>query len=385
MKQTVATALAAALAAAAAGEALARRRTARAEITRYVDVGGHRVAVSERGARPDPDTPAVMVVPGAGDCQASWTAVADRLADRTLVITYDRAGLGASERGPAPTATRYVAELQAVLDACTPQGQYVLVGHSLGGLVARLHAQEHPERLAGLVQVDATPEAVAEDRGVRVGFAVSGVLTSALKVLAPVGLVRLLLALRAFPLYPEQRAFEAQLDPGRRRSWIDAVDRDMGPGGAAGGELRSVLSCAREAQRRTADVVQPQFGDLPLVVLSSHAWGGDRWVDMHRELAARSRAGTHRVMDDRFHNIHMAHPDAVVDAVDDILRGVCSTSQRIDGCTPLHRPRTWSTTSSRSAAAATGGGTVTARARCSRPGSRSSRGPPRRAGFGVRR
>jgi pimeloyl-ACP methyl ester carboxylesterase len=197
MKQTVATALAAALAAAAAGEALARRRTARAEITRYVDVGGHRVAVSERGARPDPDTPAVMVVPGAGDCQESWTAVADRLADRTLVITYDRAGLGASERGPAPTATRYVAELQAVLDACTPQGQYVLVGHSLGGLVARLHAQEHPERLAGLVQVDATPEAVAEDRGVRVGFAVSGVLTSALKVLAPVGLVRLLRALRA--------------------------------------------------------------------------------------------------------------------------------------------------------------------------------------------
>jgi pimeloyl-ACP methyl ester carboxylesterase len=320
MKRTVATVVAITLAAAAAGETLARRRPSPGDITRLVEAGGHRVAVTGRGARPDPDTPAVVVVTGAGDCQASWIEVADRLADRTLVITYDRAGLGASENGPAATASSYVAELQSVLDACVPQGRYVLVGHSLGGLIARLHAQQRPERLAGLVQVDATPEAIAEDRGVQVGFAVSGVMASLLKALAPFGVVRLLLALRAFPLYPEQRAFEAQLSPGRRRAWIDAVDRDMGPGGAAGPELRSVLPCAREAQRRTAGVVQPQFGDLPLAVLSSHAWGGDTWVGMHRELAARSRASSHRVFDDRFHNIHMAHPDDVVDAVEEVLR-----------------------------------------------------------------
>ncbi|MGR7023690.1 alpha/beta hydrolase [Geodermatophilus sp. URMC 62] len=321
MKRTLAVVAAASLAAAATAEAVATRRHVAAEATRYVDAGGYQVAVTVRGLRPTPETPAVVVVVGAGDVQASWTAVAHRLAADTQVVTYDRAGLGGSEAGPAPTADRYVAELQAVLDACLPEGRYVLVGHSLGGFIARLHAQQHSERLAGLVQVDATPDEVAEDRGVQIGFAVSGVLASVFKALAPLGLIRLLLALRAFPLYPEQRAFEARLSPDERRAWVDAVDRSMGPGGAAGPELRSVLPCAREAQQRIADVGRPQFGDLPLAVLSSHARGSERWVGMHRELAARSRAATHREFDDRFHNIHMAHPDAVVDAVDDVLRG----------------------------------------------------------------
>jgi pimeloyl-ACP methyl ester carboxylesterase len=201
----------------------------------------------------------------------------------------------------------------------------VLVGHSLGGLIARLHAQQHPERLAGLVQVDATPEQVADDVGVRIGFAVSGLAASVFKVLAPVGVVRLLLRLRAFPLYPEQRTFEGHVTADQRRAWVASVRRDMGPGGAAGRELRSVLPVAREAQRRLTGVVQPQFDDLPLAVLSSHAWGGEKWVGMHRELAARSRVSTHRVFSDPCHNIHMQHPDAVLDAIDEILRAVAGS------------------------------------------------------------
>jgi hypothetical protein len=49
---------------------------------------------------------------------------------------------------------------------------------------------------------------------------------------------------------------------------------------------------------------------------------------MHRELVARSRAGSHQVFDDGFHNIHMAHPDAVVETVTAVLRaaGVAATS-----------------------------------------------------------
>src|SRR5947209_2731076 len=128
---------------AATAEAVAGRRPVASGITDHLDAGGHRVAFTQRG-RAAEGTPSVVVVTGAGDCQASWAAVADRLADRTRVVTYDRAGLGWSARGPAPTADRYVAELHAVLDACLPEGRYVLVGHSLGGLIARLHAQQHP-------------------------------------------------------------------------------------------------------------------------------------------------------------------------------------------------------------------------------------------------
>jgi pimeloyl-ACP methyl ester carboxylesterase len=291
-----------------------------------VQVRGHSLAVTERGT-PRSGTPAVVVLAGAGDCQASWAPVATRLAEHTRVITYDRAGIGWSERGPAPTADGYLAELQAVLDACVPDARYILVGHSLGGMIARLHAQQHPDRLAGLVQVDATPEDVAEEPGVKVGFALSGALATALKALAPLGLVRLLLRLRALPLYPEQRTFEAQLTADRRAAWRDAVHRSMGPGGATGPELRSVLPCAREAQRLLHGVAQPQFGDLPLAVLTSRAWG-DTWVDMQRRLVDRSRAATHTVFDDRHHNVHLAHPDAVVHAVADVIQRVSADASR---------------------------------------------------------
>jgi pimeloyl-ACP methyl ester carboxylesterase len=303
------------------------RRPAAAGGTRDVDVVSHRVAVTERGAQPTAQTPAVVVLPGAGDCQDSWAPIAVRLAEHTRVITYDRAGIGRSERGPAPTAEGYLTELQAVRDACVPDGRYVLVGHSLGGLIARLHAQAHPERLAGLVQVDATPEDVADDPGVRIGFAVSGALAAVLKALAPLGLVRLLLRLRALPLYPEQRTFEARLNDDEVAAWRAAVDRSTGPGGATGPELRSVLPCAREAQRLLHGVAQPQFGDLPLAVLTSRAWG-DTWVDMQRRLVDRSRAATHTVFDDRHHNVHLAHPDAVVHAVADVIQRVSADASR---------------------------------------------------------
>ncbi|MGY1680541.1 alpha/beta fold hydrolase [Geodermatophilus sp. SYSU D01176] len=285
------------------------------------------VAVTVRGTRSTPATPAVVIVPGAGDCQASWAPVADRMAQHTLVISYDRAGLGGSSPGPAPTVQGYLNELQAVLDSCLPEGRYVLVGHSLGGLITRLHAQQHPDRLAGLVQVDATPEQIADDRAVRIGFAVTGGLAHLMQALTPLGVVRALLRLRRFPLYPEQRTFEARLRDEELREWIAAVNRSFGLRGAAGAELRSVLSCAREARRRTTGLVRPQVGDLPLVVLTSRTWG-EKWLTMHRELASRSRCGIHHVLDDRRHNIHMAHPDAVADAVTALLPPTSTPTNR---------------------------------------------------------
>ena len=66
------------------------------------------VAVTVRGTRSTPATPAVVIVAGAGDCQASWAPVADLMAQHTLVISYDRAGLGGSSPGPAPTVQGYL-------------------------------------------------------------------------------------------------------------------------------------------------------------------------------------------------------------------------------------------------------------------------------------
>jgi pimeloyl-ACP methyl ester carboxylesterase len=52
-----------------------------------------------------------------------------------------------------------IADLAALLTAAGEAGPMVLVGHSMGGLFVRLFARRHPQRVLGVVLVDAvTPE-----------------------------------------------------------------------------------------------------------------------------------------------------------------------------------------------------------------------------------
>jgi pimeloyl-ACP methyl ester carboxylesterase len=48
-------------------------------------------------------------------------------------------------------------DLHALLKASGERGPYVVVGHSMGGAMARLYASEHPEDVSGLLLVDYTP------------------------------------------------------------------------------------------------------------------------------------------------------------------------------------------------------------------------------------
>ena len=56
------------------------------------------------------------------------------------------------------SAAELVADLHALLAAAAVPGPYVLVGHSVGGLLVRLYASTYPDDVAGLVLVDATHE-----------------------------------------------------------------------------------------------------------------------------------------------------------------------------------------------------------------------------------
>jgi len=80
--------------------------------------------------------------------------VQQKLEKTTRVCSYDRAGLGWSEAGPAPrTSQEMVNELHALLGNGGIPGPYVLVGHSLGGFNVRLFAHEYPDETAGIVLV----------------------------------------------------------------------------------------------------------------------------------------------------------------------------------------------------------------------------------------
>jgi pimeloyl-ACP methyl ester carboxylesterase len=122
---------------------------------RLVDIGDRRLNLECQGT----GTPPVVFVAGLGDSgETAWGAVWDQVARSARACVYDRAGLGRSDPSPHPaTYQSAVDDLHALLHSAHVAGPYVLVGHSLGGLLTRLYAHRHPAEVAGVVLVDATP------------------------------------------------------------------------------------------------------------------------------------------------------------------------------------------------------------------------------------
>jgi len=119
-----------------------------------VDVGGHRLRFSVW----DGEGPVTIVFEAGGGADASsWASVPELVSARTRarVVTYDRAGLGQSDRGPLElTPVDEIHHLHAALRHLGVSGPTLVVGHSYGGVLALLHAALYPDEIIGLVLVD---------------------------------------------------------------------------------------------------------------------------------------------------------------------------------------------------------------------------------------
>lgn len=100
---------------------------------RLIDVGGYRVHLYCTGS----GRPAVIIA-GAG-YSFDWGLVQPEVGRFTQVCTYDHSGIGWSDSGPADSCALRIHEIHTALHGAGVEGHYVLVGHSLGALVARLY------------------------------------------------------------------------------------------------------------------------------------------------------------------------------------------------------------------------------------------------------
>ncbi|WP_157537725.1 alpha/beta fold hydrolase [Nocardioides sp. Root190] len=101
--------------------------------------------------------PLVVLEAGMSAPAASWVHTQREISARTRTLSYDRAGYAGSDVDAHPrTLERLTDDLTAVLDALDETAPVVLVGHSWGGPILRCFADRHPDRVAGLVFVDAT-------------------------------------------------------------------------------------------------------------------------------------------------------------------------------------------------------------------------------------
>lgn len=97
-------------------------------------------------------TPTLVLIAGSGAFSIDWALVQPEIAERTRVCSYDRAGLGWSDPGPAQeTVEETISDLHAVLHASGEKSPYLLVGASIAGIYIQAYQHAYPQEVCGLV------------------------------------------------------------------------------------------------------------------------------------------------------------------------------------------------------------------------------------------
>ncbi|MFI8787606.1 alpha/beta fold hydrolase [Streptomyces sp. NPDC055105] len=117
---------------------------------RSVEVGGVRLAYQISGP---PDAPPLVLMHALGEDATDWEAVVPALARSRRVYALDLRGHGRSDWPGDYSLELMQADVLRFLDALG-LGSVDLIGHSMGGIVAYLLAEDHPQRVSRLILED---------------------------------------------------------------------------------------------------------------------------------------------------------------------------------------------------------------------------------------
>jgi pimeloyl-ACP methyl ester carboxylesterase len=126
------------------------------QTSRLVEVGTHKMFLDCTG---NARGPTVILEAGTGDSSEVWSTVQKQVEQIAHVCSYDRLGLGKSEKLPVPhTADEIVNDLHQLLQAARLSPPYVMVGHSIGGIYVRKYTSLYPTEVVALVFLDSAHE-----------------------------------------------------------------------------------------------------------------------------------------------------------------------------------------------------------------------------------
>jgi pimeloyl-ACP methyl ester carboxylesterase len=280
---------------------------------RLVDVAGRRMHFTCAGG----GTPAVVIIPGMGETSSDWEAVLQALAAHTTACAYDRPGLGWSDPAPGrPTAAGMAHDLRRLLDLAGVPPPFVLAGHSLGGIVARMFSSLYPGDVSAVALIDSShPQQARRLPRVHLIDRRGGKLAAvALDYARSAGLTAMPRSLR--PKGPAGQPAESRLFPQGRRAGLK--------------ELFAFATICRDTASAARDL-----GDLPLAVITAserdpNLPAGSRaqrarsrsyrvWAQLQDELAGLSTSSTHVTAGCAGHHVQQDDPGLVIETLVELL------------------------------------------------------------------
>ena len=299
--------------------AKARLRKRYPPIGQMIDIGGYRLHMHMEGQ----GSPTVVLDAGAGGIGLTWELIRPAIAKVTRVVVYDRAGLGWSDASPYPRDPYTMAgELHTMLVNAHISGPYILVGHSLGGPIARQFAAKYPEQVAGLVMVDSAHEQQVKyfpEKLVKMVTSMMGMM-DVMKWMSRLGL---------FAIKPNLISLD---DKSKLSSELAAQIR---------GVMASSKPHAETLIAETENVYGAQarpvssLGTLPLTVISHGQLDANAvppslgqevrdeyervWQGLQKEIASLSSRGRRIVAERSGHNVIFDQPELVIESILEML------------------------------------------------------------------
>jgi pimeloyl-ACP methyl ester carboxylesterase len=278
-----------------------------APLGKLVDVGGYRVHLYCAGT----GSPTVVIV-GAG-FSFNWGLVQPEVAKDTQVCSYDHSGIGWSDDGPKDSCALRVSEVHTALKNAGIKGPYVLVGHSLGALVARLYAGRYPDEVAGMVFVD---HAMAIPDGMLI-LAPSHSDARVPPQLPP--------PMPSTPSGGGPVAFGIESDPNFGK--LSARDRELHLWAMAQTRSQKALQSNHEMMQECvaeADAItrghSHALGDKPVVDVKTVDSARD--TELHSKLLSLSQNSKPVIAEKSGHFIIIDRPDVVIDAISQVVQSV---------------------------------------------------------------
>ena len=239
-----------------------------------------------------------------GGFSFDWGLVQPEVAKFTKICTYDISGTAWSDPGPTLTCQARVNEVHKLFTNAKIEGPYVLVGLSVGAMVARLYASLYPSEVAGMVIVDHAFIDVGGDPPPAIPSPSFAGLDSPPVLIHQTPIILTVEDTSDFSKLP------ASIQKLHR--WAESLKPALPT-------VETAEDCLAQL-KGTGQVPQP-LGNTPLVVVST---GNElpNYKKLQTELLALSKRSRQLMAESSFHSVEIDQPEVVIEAISQVVNMV---------------------------------------------------------------